>query len=122
MVSYGECRPDLGHTSEFDLEIGVFRGETFEFDVRYEGLLRAGDAFFYDGLPYLASWGDYPSARGSGDPGPPKRHRDYVFVWDTFWLRPGFGASHEGGTAGRKGPICQIGYERLSPTKAGGSK
>jgi hypothetical protein len=45
MVSYGECRPDLGHTSEFDPEIGVFRGETFEFDVRYEGLLRAGDAF-----------------------------------------------------------------------------
>lgn len=124
MVSSGECRLDLRYTSEFDPEVAVFRGHTFELDERYERLWLSGtDVFFFQAVPYLASWSNYPGAIGR-DPAPPKHHRGYVFVWETFWLRAGFGAHHDGGTAGQKGPICQIGYERLSQTKpkVGGSK
>lgn len=93
--------------------IGVLLEGKFEVDPRYERFSTIfADLFFYQGLPYLASWETYPGAIGR-EPGPRKRHRAYVFAWDTFWLPPGTQGADSPGSGNFNGPICQIGYQRI---------
>jgi len=122
LVSRGKCHSENNY-SDMDPVYGVLLSASFEIDERFDGLSGLdGDIFSYRGLPYIANWRNTPSAVGRGDPGPKQNHHGYLMVFDTFWLKPGHGASHDGGTAGRKGPICQIGYQRLGGTKQGGKQ
>jgi len=121
LVSRGICRVEHNYSYR-DPVHGVLLPDRFEIDERYEGLTGFdGDLFFYRGLPYIANWHTHPGAVGRG-PAPRKNHHGYLMVFDTFWLRPGYGASHDGGTAGSKGPICQIGYQRLSGAEKEGKQ
>jgi hypothetical protein len=113
MVVRGMCE---GWTEEWsnpgEPRIGILLEHKFEVDDRYKDLsILDADIFLYQGVPYLASWATFPSAIGR-EPAPPKRHRAYVHAWDIFWLKHETG-TYERGVAGFKGPICQIGYQRI---------
>ncbi len=110
-VTRNRCT-DEKEIQTFEPAIGVFKEQKFELDPRYAMFESfVGDAIIYDGITYLNSWAIYPGAVGRS-PGPEKRHRGYVFIWDTGWLKEGYGAG-AGGTGVVGSVVCQIGYQRL---------
>jgi hypothetical protein len=113
LVSRGICRVENNH-SIMDPSFGVLLPDRNEIDKRYELISgHEGDIFFNQDVSLVSSWSSNPGAEGSGDPGPKKEHRGYLFVSEILWEKDVRALTLQGRNAFLSSTGCQIGYHRL---------
>jgi hypothetical protein len=113
-----DCEQGVGWSLDTS-RVAVFDTSSSRLDSRFPSLFGA-DLFYWNHAPYFAVSTTIPASFGRGDPGPRKRHKGYLLIYEYMWIEPGtpgvVSAEYHGkGVSDRL--VCQIGFDHIGKPK-----